>query len=126
MSKRASPEKEAYWRKMVLRQQEGGLSVRQFCREQSLSEPSFYSWKREIARRDRQGVSKSGARRGRSKKKGDVRTGAPFFIPLQLTGEIAHAVELVHPRGHVLRIPAGFDEDSLQKLLTLLDRKQEA
>jgi hypothetical protein len=32
-------------------------------------------------------------------------------------------MELVHPRGHVLRIPAAFDEGCLQTVLQLLDRE---
>jgi transposase-like protein len=29
-------------------QQESGLSVRAFCRQESLSEPSFYAWRRRL------------------------------------------------------------------------------
>ncbi|WP_419193567.1 IS66 family insertion sequence element accessory protein TnpA [Kolteria novifilia] len=37
-----SPEKEAYWRKVLHRQEESGQSVRRFCREEGISEASFY------------------------------------------------------------------------------------
>lgn len=47
------------------------------------------------------------------------------FIPLRLIGETASAIELVHLRGHVLRIPSGFDVESLQKVLGLLDREMD-
>ncbi|QDU62694.1 hypothetical protein Pan216_35630 [Planctomycetes bacterium Pan216] len=45
-----SPEKEAYWRKVVHRQEESGQSVRRFCREEGISEASFYGWRRERKR----------------------------------------------------------------------------
>ncbi len=43
------PAKERRWRRVVRDWQASGLSVRQFCRRQGLSEPSFYAWRRELA-----------------------------------------------------------------------------
>ena len=48
---RRSEEKRAYWRGVLERQQESGLSIRQFCREHQMSEASFHSWKRKIVGR---------------------------------------------------------------------------
>ena len=42
---------------------------------------------------------------------------------LQGTGSL---LEVVHPRGHVVRVPAGFDLQSLRQVLDLLDRQGEA
>jgi hypothetical protein len=121
-----SPEKEVYWREMLRRQQRSGLSVRQFCSDEGLSEASFFSWRREIAKRDH----KAGSRvAGRSSLQGKPANQAPepssAFIPLRLTEDAASAIELMHPRGHVLRIPSGFDRDCLQRVLELLDREGE-
>lgn len=123
---RRSPEKEAYWRKMLHRQRRGGISVRQFCKDHSLSEASFYSWQREIAIRDRQsvGTTQNGSSLSRKKQAAPPPVNAAAFIPLRLSG--ASAMELVHPRGHVLRIPAGFDRDCLEQVLQLLDRERGA
>src|SRR5579864_2105350 len=44
--------KEWYWRRLLRQWRRSGLTGRAFCAEQELSEPSFYAWKREIARRD--------------------------------------------------------------------------
>ncbi len=46
-----SGEKERHWRGVILEQAASGLSVRAFCRQRRLSEPSFYSWQRELQRR---------------------------------------------------------------------------
>ena len=44
--------KEVFWRKTMEQHQQSGLSIREFCRREKLREPSFYSWRRELARRD--------------------------------------------------------------------------
>jgi hypothetical protein len=123
---RRSPEKEAYWRKMLHRRRRDGVSVRQFCKDHSLSEASFFSWQREIAMRDRQATdtSENGSSSSRAKQAVAQQVNPSPFIPLRLTS--ASAMELVHRRGHVLRIPAGFDGDCLEKVLQLLDRERGA
>ena len=47
-----SAEKETSWRVHVGWQASSGVSVRAYCREHELSEPSFHWWRREIRRRD--------------------------------------------------------------------------
>ncbi len=123
---RRSAEKEAYWRKMVRQQRRSGMTVRQFCQDHGVSEASFFSWQREIATRDQQaaGTAENGSSSSRKKGAAPPPVNAAAFIPLRLSG--ASALELVHPRGHVLRIPAGFDGDCLAKVLQLLDREMEA
>jgi len=37
--------------------QRSGLSVRAFCEQQDLSQPSFYAWRRTLAERDAQAVT---------------------------------------------------------------------
>lgn len=122
-----SPEKEAYWRKMLGRQQNSGQTVGQFCRKHGLSEASFYGWKREIGFRDRQAARTTGNGRSRPRvKKSTPGDASPsLFIPLHLARGATGVMELVHPRGYVLRIPAVFDEGCLQRVLHLLDQDRE-
>jgi hypothetical protein len=47
-----SPEKEAYWRCHLESQFSSGVSIRAYCRQHGLSEPSFHFWRREIKKRD--------------------------------------------------------------------------
>jgi len=49
---RRSLEKEAFWRKILARQRRSGLSVREFCQGEGVSEGSFYAWRRELLKRD--------------------------------------------------------------------------
>lgn len=50
--RRQPSEKEEFWRFVLSQQIESGLSVRNFCNQEGLSEPSFYAWRRKIAERD--------------------------------------------------------------------------
>ncbi len=52
MGSRRSAEKEAFWRMVLDEQRASGLSVRAFCRNESLSEASFYAWRKELRKRD--------------------------------------------------------------------------
>lgn len=49
---RRSVEKEAYWRSQFARQSARGLSIRMWCRETGVSEPTFYVWRRKLQKRD--------------------------------------------------------------------------
>ena len=51
-NRRRSVEKEAYWRGQLERQSGSGLSIRRWCRESGVSEPTFYVWRRELRKRD--------------------------------------------------------------------------
>jgi hypothetical protein len=97
---------------MLRRQQRSGLSVRAFCRQHNLSQPSFYAWRRTIAQRDAQ---------------------MPAFVPLEILPEplplptaaaTGSGLELVLGRGRVLRIGPAFDAPTLRRLLALLEEGQ--
>ncbi len=138
MAKR-SAEKERYWRRVLQRQRKSGLSVRQFCLEQQLSEPSFHSWKRTIADRDwREKSATEDARRSVEPDRCDDAptpnaTGdsdmqaeaAAMFVPLKLSAAASSVIEVVHPRGHLLRVPATFDAGGLRQLLQILDQPRD-
>lgn len=48
---------------------------------------------------------------------------ATSFIPLKLPAVmgLGHVIEVVLPRGHLVRVPAGFDGEALRRILELLD-----
>jgi transposase len=104
------PRRERAWRGRLERWRSGGGSVRAFCRREGVAEPSFYYWRRELARRDG-----AGARRGGR--------AAPLFLPVrvkeagQASGE--GVIELRLPSGHVLR---GSELEKLARLAALLGK----
>ena len=44
--------KERYWREVIDGWRRSGGSVRQWCSQRQISEPSFYSWRRTLSERD--------------------------------------------------------------------------
>ncbi|WP_145253546.1 IS66 family insertion sequence element accessory protein TnpA [Planctomycetes bacterium Pan216] len=110
-------EKEAYWRKVVHRQEESGQSVRRFCREEGISEASFYGWRRELQRRDRQ--------EKRSPAVGGGGACPSPFVALRVVPETTSVIEIVHPRGYIVRAPAQVDCDALRQVLAALDGARE-
>ena len=53
--------KERQWRRIMRHWRSSGLSVRDFCDWQALSEPNFYAWRRELAQRDREAAMATGS-----------------------------------------------------------------
>ena len=111
-----SAEKEAFWRRALADQEESGLSVRQFCQRKKIAEASFYGWRRELALRDREG-------NGSERQAGSAAGHEQAFVPLRVTPSpvLAAGLELLHPSGHVIRIPAGFDDETLRRILSILE-----
>jgi len=104
--------KERFWRRMVRQWRRSGLSIRDFCAQEQLSEPSFYGWRRAIAQRDAE---------------------ATRFLPVRVVANekpvtpqdgSSSGLELVLGAGRVLRIGPGFDGPTLRRLLALLGESQ--
>ena len=85
--------REAYWRGVMTRFGKSDLTVRGFCAQERVSEPSFYAWRRVIRERD-----------------AEARVAQPAFVPVVMGEEpggnhdAGLAIEL--RGGHVLRLPA--------------------
>ena len=93
------PAKEQYWRELVAQWRASGLSAREFCSLREVTEASFYSWRRELQRRDGQ--------------RAPTRT----FVPLKIVA--AAAVEVRCPSGHVVTV-TNADRDTLRHLFAAL------
>jgi hypothetical protein len=119
--------KEQFWRRMLrLWRRSGPTTVRDFCAEHGLTEPSFYSWRRIIVERDR-------ARRRPPRRADNGRTGAgrkqldePAFVPLGVLPATCTptALELVLGPGRIVRVPPGFDAATLRQLLAVLEEEK--
>jgi hypothetical protein len=103
-----------------------GLSVRDFCDWQGLSEPSFYSWRRELAKRD--GESVVGAPRAANGRARPT-TADGRFLPVQVVADAAlesgadRCLEVQLPTGVRLLIPSGFDRQTLADVLAALEAR---
>ena len=109
--RRRNVAKEQFWRQVMARRERSGLTVRAFCARERLSEPSFYVWRRELARRDQLAARVTTAPSTPS-----------LFMPIEVVTERHAALEIVLPRGAVLRVWPGFDRQTLEQVVTLLAR----
>ena len=92
-----------------------GVSIRQFCAKERVSEPSFYSWRRKLAGR------KSGQRGSQlANRNADDSRSRREFIPLRLL-DVAGALELIHPLGYRIRVTGEVNVGCLQRILDVLD-----
>jgi len=128
------PAKERYWRRLLRDWQRSGLTRRDFCVEQGISEPSFYAWRREIARRDQQrvvAIKKLTALSPRARSleatsptsRLSSGVASPTFLKLTLAAGAAlpPAIEVVVAERRLLRVRPGFDADLLRQLVRLLE-----
>ena len=104
----AGGNRESYWRLLISRWKRSGLSVRAFCRAEGVNEPKFYWWRRELLRRDQpQPASK------------------PAFLAVRVVDDKpeppALGVEVVLANGRSVRVTAGFDPQTLLRVVELLE-----
>jgi transposase len=115
---RRDTDKQRFWRARVVQWRRSGLSVREFCRREGLSEPLFYSWRRELAQREMSESLAAGV-------KGPAKT--THFVPVRIVAPRSvgqtTAIEIVLSRGRRVRVRPGFDRDTLQAVLDLLEQR---
>ena len=91
-------------RRLLAELESSGLSVAQFARERGLSAWTLYGWKRR---------SRAGSREARAER--------PRFVEVKLgTAAEAPALMVETPRGLRVRVPRGFDEVELRRLIGAL------
>src|SRR5438105_5324124 len=94
------PRKEREWRGRIREWRQSGLSVRIYCARRGLAQPSFYAWRRELAKRD---------------------AAKAAFVPVRVVAEPAvgldAALQVVLDGGRTIRVAAGFDPTTLRQLL---------
>lgn len=123
--RRGLQERQAFWQDVLERQRQSSLSVREFCRRNQLSEPSFYSWKKKLRGEHAGNVAptKTPEKCSEPQRRTPDPTATPVFVPVRISDAGQSLLELIHPRGHVLRVPSDYDPQALQQVLALLDQQ---
>jgi len=100
------PAKESLWRETLNRQASSGLTVREFCEREQLTESSFYAWRRTIGERDGKGKP-------------------PAFVPAVVRGEAGHEAPLALklPSGLELRLSPAIPAERLADLVRALEAR---
>jgi hypothetical protein len=122
MGKVRDASKERYWRKLIRQQAETGETIARFCARQGVPVHQFYWWRRTLPKRDRPSPADRRHRRmARASIASKGEPELPAFLPVRLPFSVGVPIEVVHPGGCVLRVPAGFDPLSLRHILASLD-----
>jgi transposase-like protein len=111
---------------MVLWRRSQPMTVRDFCAEHGVAEPSFYGWRRTLAQRDQRAPPRavsSAARRTR-RRAGEQATFVPLRIVPTPTGTGSADLQVVLGSGHIVRVPPGFDAATLRQLLAILEEER--
>jgi len=110
--------KERYWRKLIRRQGKTDETVAGFCAREGVPVHQFYWWQRTLRTRERQSTSQ---RRVDDASTSPSELAGASFVPVRLPFVPQAPIELVHPGGCVVRVPPGFDPQSLRLILATLD-----
>jgi transposase len=109
--------KEKFWRRVLREFAGSGQSVRAFCRQRQLSEPSFYAWRRTLTRRDAAMQAATTA----------APAAAPAFVPIRLLATTtdapaadAAAIEVVLAGGMRIRLRPPVDRAALIEIVAAL------
>ena len=102
IEQRAANPKADQWADRIATQQRTGVSVKQFCKEQGLTEYSFYAWRKRL------------------QQTGPVRFALVDRSPRRQERAAEAALELVLSTGERLRISSGVDASTLRTVLDVL------
>ena len=104
MGRKSSHSTEPVWRDRLARFSNSRLTIKEFCRQEGVSAPSFYQWRKRLNKgRQPQPVRRSSGRPATTVK-------AQPFVPVQVfsSGAAAHVTlaEVELPNGVRIRVPA--------------------
>ena len=102
--KARDPRKVQEWTRWIQLWKQSKLTIRALCVHNHLSESSFFAWKRQLNLREKE----------------------PDFVSVRVDADAvdthnATPIELVLADGRCLRVPSGFDADTLRQLLAVLE-----
>lgn len=115
--------KESHWRSVITKQEQSGLSVRNFCQREKVRESQFHWWKRELRLRDRESQA--------APKKQPCDAQINPFVPVQLVPDRQHAeeseaapIEIFLPSGAKIVLKAGAPLSLVAQLLAEIERSK--
>jgi hypothetical protein len=121
MGKPRDAAKERYWRDVLRRFGTSGLGTKRFCAQEGVPEHQFHWWRRRLRRPIRRQPRQRSVALNRTLDASGDAQGSPF-LPVSVPLCLGVPLEVVHPRGHVIRVPALFDAAALGRILATLDR----
>ena len=127
-----SIEREQFWRRVMKKFAASRLNIREFCAAESLSEPSFYAWRRELRLRDGEAtqpasVNHPSAKRAKQPRRRTKETSVatPVASPATLVEVVpqpvaASSIEIETPAGYTIRLHGPTDQKALSAVFGCL------
>ena len=113
--------KARFWRRLVRQQAQAGESVARFCAREGVSVHQFHWWRRTLRNRDQQATTDRRCKHRLADAVASTSEPGPgAFVAVRLPASVGVPIDLVHPGGCVLRVPVGFDPQSLRRILASL------
>jgi transposase len=106
-AKGSEEDQEQFWRMAIETWQSSGLSIRQFCKQEGLSEPQFYVWRKKLADCCIEPTDQDSS-------------GQETFIEVALPKNSDSAIEVLLTSGNMVRIPCGADSATLSNVMSAL------
>lgn len=116
--KRRDAQKEISWLRILEAWNRSGLSGNAYCERQGLSRSTFRWWKRELVRR---GKWLAGGQRSPLGKTCEP-TPLPF-LPITVLSATRPDLKLIVSERYLVEVPRGFDSDTLERVLTILEQR---
>ena len=121
MGRNAIQSTEAVWRERLARFGESKLTVKEFCRQEGVSDPSFYQWRKRLEKdppvlKQTRRIGKRSAKAEKSQSFVPVRVSSAEDLSNSVFGSIVAEVEF--PNGVRIRVPATHAEALRIAILT--------
>lgn len=116
----ARAQREEYWRRVLAKQRESGLTRAAFCRREGIKQSALSWWVYELRVRD-PGHRRAAGRKARPKPK---KHKPAAFLPvrvIQTAAATPSALEVVTREGHIIRLGPGFDPAMLRQAIAALE-----
>ena len=104
---KSDTDQKQFWQMVLETFKSSGLSVRRFCKQEGLSEASFYAWRKKLSKSQKsstwneQALPEPGS-----------------FIQVPVVQSESSCLELVLASGHILRIPSDIQRAFLSDVLS--------
>jgi transposase-like protein len=107
IEQKSDTDQQQFWKMVIETWQSSGLSVRQFCKKESLSEPSFYSWRKKLTD-------------DKPEQDNQHKPEPSTFIEVAMPKNNSAAIELVLTSGNTLKLPNGVDAKTLTTIISVI------
>jgi transposase len=109
-TKKSDTDQQQFWQMVLDTFKTSGLSVRQFCQKEGVSEASFYSWRKRLSSENEAACQLNP----------NEKLSADDFIQVSLSTSDTCSLELVLISGNTLRINSDIDGRILNHVLSAL------